>query len=171
MAIESLKDLYVHQLKDLYSAETQIIKALPKRAKAATMPELRTALLEHLEQTRRHVERLDQLFERLGKNPKGQKCKGMQALIEEGEERMNEQVDDAVLNAWLIAAAQRVEHYEIAGYGTARAYAEQLGDEDAADLLQETLGEEGRADKNLSLLAENRANIEATEGYKSFQPA
>ena len=170
MAIKSLRDLYLYQLKDLYNAETQITRVLPRMAKVASSPDLETAFLEHLEQTRHHIERLDHILARLSKGPKGQKCRGMEALLQESEELLHQDTDAAVVDAGLIGAAQRVEHYEIAGYGTARAYALQLGDHEAADLLLQTLDEEERADHNLSLLAENRINIEATEGYKIFQP-
>ena len=166
MATESLQDLYILQLKDLYSAERQITKALPKMAKTASSSELRSAFLEHLQQTERQIERLEQIFERAGKSPRGKKCKGMEGLLKEGEELMQQDVDADVLDAGLIGAAQRVEHYEIASYGTLRTYARLLGNEEAADLLQQTLNEEGQTDKKLSLLAENSINIEATAGYK-----
>jgi ferritin-like metal-binding protein YciE len=162
MKIETLQELLVDELKDLYSAENQIIKALPKMIKSATSDELRSAFEEHLEQTKVHVERLDQIFEELDETPRGKKCKGMEGLIEEGKEMMEEVVEDDVLDAALISAAQRVEHYEIAGYGTVRTYAELLGMDDAAKLLQETLEEEKETDKRLSGIAES-VNIEATD--------
>jgi len=158
--LESLQDLFVEQLKDLYSAETQLTKALPKMAKAATSEELRNAFQEHLEVTNEHVSRLEQVFQELGESSKGQKCKGMEGLIKEGAEAIEEDMEDAVRDAALIAAAQRVEHYEIAGYGTVRTYASLLGHDAAIGLLQQTLNEEGEADKTLTSLAEN-INVEA----------
>jgi ferritin-like metal-binding protein YciE len=163
MKMQSLEDLFVDQLKDLMSAENQIIKALPKMAKTASTPELQTAFEEHLEQTREHVARLEKIFQRLGVSGKGKKCKGMEGLIEEGKELLNADGDENVLDAGLIAAAQRVEHYEIASYGCARTYARLLGDEEAAELLQETLDEEGETDKKLTELAEGVVNTRAVE--------
>jgi ferritin-like metal-binding protein YciE len=159
----SLEDLFVHELKDLYSAETQIIKALPKMAKNASSPELKRSFEEHLEQTREHVERLKQIFDRLEAAPGRHRCKGIEGLIEEGKELMEEDIDGDVLDAGLIGAAQRVEHYEIAAYGTARAHAEQLGNSQAAKLLQRTLDEEGETDKKLTRIAESLVNREAVE--------
>lgn len=164
MALESLEDLFVHELKDLYNAEQQLLKALPRMAKAASSPELKSAFQEHLEVTRGQVERLDQIFEELGKNPKGKKCKAMEGLIEEGKEILEEDAEPSVRDAALITAAQKVEHYEMAGYGCARTFANLLGMEDAARLLQETLDEEGEADKKLTELAESIINIVAAEG-------
>jgi len=161
MALDSLHDLYVNELKDLYNAETQLVKALPKMAKAASNPDLKAAIEEHLEVTRGQVERLERVFEGLGVSPKGKKCKAMEGLIEEGKEVMEEDGEDAVIDAALIAAAQRVEHYEIAGYGCARTFAKLLGYDKAAQLLQETLDEEGEADKKLTELAETGINVEA----------
>jgi ferritin-like metal-binding protein YciE len=161
--MSSLEDLFLHELKDLYSAETQIIKALPKMAKNASSPELKRSFEEHLEQTREHVERLNQIFHRLDATPGRHKCKGMEGLIEEGKELMEEDIDGDVLDAGLIGAAQRVEHYEMAAYGTARAHAEQLGDGQAAKLLQRTLDEEGETNKKLTRLAESLVNKEAVE--------
>jgi ferritin-like metal-binding protein YciE len=163
MSLDSLHDLYVDELKDLYNAENQLLKALPKMAKAAAAPELKAAFTEHLEVTRKQVERLDQIFEGLGVNPKGKKCKAMEGLIEEGKEVMEEDGEDEVIDAALIAAAQRVEHYEMAGYGCVRTFANLLGYEDAAALLQETLDEEGEADKKLTELAETVINVEAAD--------
>lgn len=163
MSLDSLHDLYVDELKDLYSAENQLLKALPKMAKAATAPELKAAFTEHLEVTRKQVERLDQIFEGLGVSPKGKKCKAMEGLVEEGKEVMEEEGEDEVIDAALIAAAQRVEHYEMAGYGCVRTFANLLGYEDAAALLQETLDEEGEADKKLTELAETVINVEAAD--------
>lgn len=164
MSLDSLHDLFVDELKDLYNAENQLLKALPRMAKAATAPELKAAFTEHLEVTRKQVERLDQIFEGLGTSPKGKKCKAMEGLVEEGKEIMEEDGDPSVIDAALIAAAQRVEHYEMAGYGCVRTFAALLGHEDAAALLQETLDEEGEADKKLTELAETIINVEAADG-------
>jgi ferritin-like metal-binding protein YciE len=161
MQMESLQDLFVDQLKDLYNAENQLIKALPKMAKAASNPQLQQAFNKHLEETRGHVERLDRVFEGLDANPKGKKCKAMEGLIEEGREMMDEDAEPEVMDAGLIAAAQRVEHYEIAGYGCVRTYAKTLGNDEAARLLQQTLDEEGKTDKLLTDLAERLINVEA----------
>ncbi len=161
MEVDSLQKLYVEELKDLYSAEKQILQALPKMVKKATHPQLKAAFQEHLEVTQVQLERLDQIFEALGKSPRGKKCKGMEGLIEEGKEVMQEDMDDDVLDAALIAAAQRIEHYEMAGYGTVRTYAQLLGDKNASKLLQQTLDEEGEADKKLTQLAESTINVEA----------
>jgi ferritin-like metal-binding protein YciE len=163
MKLENLHDLYVAELRDLYSAETQILKALPKMAKKASSPDLKQAFEEHLQQTQGHVERLERIFEKLDAKPRGRKCQAMEGLIEEGKEVMDEAGDD-VLDASLIAAAQKVEHYEIAGYGCVRTYARMLGDEEAANLLQQTLEEEGQTDKRLTQLAESHINVEATAG-------
>jgi ferritin-like metal-binding protein YciE len=159
-----MRDLYIHELKDLYSAENQIIKALPKMAKAASSDELRQAFEEHLEQTQEHARRLETIFERMemaARGKSGKKCKAVEGLIEEGKETMEKDAEPAVLDAALIAAAQRVEHYEIAGYGCARTYARLLGEEEAAELLQQTLDEEGETDKKLTELAESAINAEA----------
>jgi ferritin-like metal-binding protein YciE len=161
MKINSLHDLYVLELKDLYDAENRIAKALPKMAEAANSQELRTAFEQHLEQTRRHSERLDQIFQQLNESPKGQKCKGIQGIIDEGEDLMDEDAPAAVCDAALIAAAQRVEHYEIAAYGTVRTYATRLGFDDQARILDETLQEEGATDKKLTSLAESYINEQA----------
>jgi ferritin-like metal-binding protein YciE len=163
MAVEKnpLEELLVDELKDLYSAENQIVKALPKMAKAANSPDLRRAFERHLEETRRQVERLNQIGEAMGTKLTGKKCKGMEGLIEEGKEVIEEFDDENALDAGLIGAAQKVEHYEIAGYGAARAHAELLGYTKVARLLQQTLDEEGAADKKLTALAENIVNVEA----------
>ena len=161
MSMDSLKKLYIDELKDLYSAETQLVKALPKMAKKASAPELKKAFEDHLEETKGHVERLEEIFGTLEEKPTGKTCKGMKGLIEEGQEVIDEDGDEAVLDAALIGAAQRVEHYEIAGYGVARTFATILGETDAADLLQETLDEEGEADKLLTQIAEEDINFEA----------
>ena len=163
MELQSLQDLFVEQLKDIYSAENQLIKALPKMAKAASDPNLQSAFTEHLEQTKGHAQRLEQIFEKLGASPRGKKCKAMEGLIEEGKETMEEEGEPTVLDAGLIAAAQRVEHYEIAAYGTVRSYAKTLGDDEAAELLQQTLDEEGETDKKLTGLAERLINAHAAK--------
>jgi len=160
MPENSLQQLYVEQLKDLYNAETQLVKALPKMAKAAKSDALREGFEQHLEQTRGHVQRLEQILEALDESPKGRKCAGMQGLVEEGEEVIEENSDSHALDAGLIAAAQRVEHYEIAGYGSVRTFAEGLGDSDAVDLLQQTLNEEKETDERLTEIAKE-ANAEA----------
>jgi ferritin-like metal-binding protein YciE len=159
--MNTLRDLYLEELKDLYSAETQLIKALPRMAKAASHPQLARAFTTHLRQTERQAKRLEQIFRMLGESPRGKKCIGMEALIEEGKELMREKPDPDVLDAGLIAKAQHVEHYEIAGYGTVRTYAQQLGEDRQAQLLQETLDEEGQTDKLLTELAESAINLEA----------
>jgi ferritin-like metal-binding protein YciE len=157
-----VEELLADQLKDLYSAENQIIKALPKMAKNATNEQLRIAFERHLEETRNQVTRLEQIAEEMGISLRGKKCKGMEGLIEEGKEAMGEFEDD-VLDAAMIGAAQKVEHYEIAAYGTARALANMLGMTKAARLLQQTLDEEGRTDKKLTDLAERVVNVEALQ--------
>jgi ferritin-like metal-binding protein YciE len=161
MSMDSLHDLYVDELKDLFSAENQLLKALPKMAKKATAPELQKAFADHLEVTSKQVERLVQIFEELEVSPKGKKCKAMEGLVEEGKEVLEEDGDPSVIDAALIACAQRVEHYEMAGYGCVRTFAKLLGYEEAAALLQETLDEEGEADHKLTELAETIINIEA----------
>ena len=159
---EGLKELYINELKDLYSAESQLVKALPKMAKAASSDELRQGFEEHLEQTKGHVQRLEKIFQALGESPKGKKCKGMEGLIEEGSEVMEEDYEGSVLDAALIGAAQRVEHYEIAGYGTVRSMAETLGESNHVSLLKETLEEEKETDGKLSEVAA-RINTTANE--------
>ena len=161
MELDTLRKLYIDELKDLYSAEKQLLKALPKMARAATSPELKEAFETHLEQTRGQVERLDRVFETLEASPRGKKCVGMEGLIEEANELIGEDPEPEVLDAGLISKAQHVEHYEIAGYGTVRAYAELLGEEEQAALLQETLDEEGETDKLLTALAEGAINLQA----------
>ena len=154
MPEQGLKELYIDELKDLYSAENQLVKALPKMAKAASSDELRQGFEQHLEQTKGHVQRLEKIFQALGESPKGKTCKGMQGLIEEGSEATEENYEDTVMDAALIGAAQRVEHYEIAGYGTVRSMAETLGEDDHVSLLEETLEEEKETDEKLTELAE-----------------
>ncbi len=164
MEIDSLRELYVDELKDLYSAEKQILKALPRMIKKAEHPQLKKAFQDHLAVTETHVERLDTIFEAIGKSPRGKKCKAMEGLLEEGKEMMQEDMAPDVMDAALIAAAQRVEHYEMAGYGTVRTYAETLGDSQQAKLLQQTLDEERDADQSLTRLAESTINVEAAVG-------
>jgi len=154
MKAESLQDLYVEQLRDLYDAENQLIKALPKMAKAASSPELRVAFEEHLEQTKEQAQRIETIFEGMGEKVKGQKCKAMEGLIKEGSEVIEEDMSEGVKDAALIVAAQRVEHYEMAGYGCVRTYAKLLGEPDAASLLEKTLEEEKQADELLGGIAE-----------------
>lgn len=161
MELETLKDLYIGEIKDLYSAEKQLVKALPKMAKAANDKNLQQAFRAHLKETAQHAARLEQICQELGVSPRGKKCVGMEGLIEEGNELIKEEPDPAVLDAGLIAKAQHVEHYEIAGYGTVRTYARQLGFETQAELLQQTLDEEGRTDHLLTELAESGINVEA----------
>lgn len=158
---ETLRDLYVNELRDLYSAETQLLEALPKMAKAASSPELKNAFENHLEQTRTHVTRLEQVFGELGEDPSGETCEAMKGLIKEGEHFVKAEGDRAVRDSGLIGAAQRVEHYEIAGYGTARSLALRLDQESAAQLLQETLDEEGQTDQLLTDIAETTVNASA----------
>src|SRR5438552_2521132 len=162
MELKSLQDLYIHELKDLYSAEKQLIKALPKLAKAASNKQLQDGFKKHLEQTKVHAERLEKIFDKLGKSSRGEKCKGMAGLLEEGAKLVEDGAEPEVLDAGLIAAAQRVEHYEIAGYGCARTYANTLGDKDGAKLLQQTLEEEAQTDKKLTQLAEETINLKAS---------
>jgi ferritin-like metal-binding protein YciE len=168
MPDERLKELYIDELKDLYSAENQLVKALPKMAKAASSDELRQGFEEHLEQTKEHVQRLEKIFQALGESPKGKKCKGMEGLIEEGSEAMEEDYEGSVKDAALIGAAQRVEHYEIAGYGTVRSMAETLGEDDHVSLLEETLEEEKETDEKLTELGE-QINTQANESSNEQQ--
>jgi ferritin-like metal-binding protein YciE len=161
MSMDSLKDLYVEQLQDLFSAESQILKALPDMESKARNPELKAAFREHRQVTEEQVKRLETIFDDLGASPKGHHCKGMEGLIKEGQEMIKEDGDANTLDAGLIAAAQRVEHYEIAGYGTVRTFAKQLGHDKHAELLQRTLDEEGETDQKLTKLAENNINRDA----------
>lgn len=161
MQTDSFDKLYVDQLRDMYNAEKQLTKALPKMAKAASNQELRTALEEHLEVTKRQVERLEEVFRGLGRPATGKTCKGMAGLIEEGQEILEEDFEPDVLDAGIIAAAQKVEHYEIASYGTLRTFAETKGDTKSARILQEILEEEKEADRRLTDLAESSINVEA----------
>jgi ferritin-like metal-binding protein YciE len=162
MELSSLEDLFVDELKDLYSAENQLLKAIPKMAKAATSKELKAGFEKHLTQTEGHVERLEQIFADLDASPKGKKCKAMEGLVEEGAEVIAEDAEPEVKDAALIAAAQRVEHYEMAGYGCVRTYAKLLGNDDAVRLLQQTLDEEAETDKTLTKLAE-KINVAAED--------
>jgi ferritin-like metal-binding protein YciE len=167
MTTNSLQELYVEQLQDLYSAEQQIIKALPKMIEAAQSDELSSALKEHLEVTRKQASRIDTICQELGEDVEGEKCKGMEGVLKEGSELVKE-VSVEIRDAAIIAAAQRVEHYEMAGYGTARTYATLLGFEEAAGLLEQTLEEEKEADQTLSDLAEE-LNVEALEAVESAE--
>lgn len=170
MKLNSLNDLFHHELKDLYSAEKQLLKALPKMAKAATNPDLAAGFEAHLAETEEHVNRLEQIGKDLKLTLGGHKCKAMEGLIEEGSELIEEDAQDNVRDAGLIGAAQRVEHYEIAGYGTARALALQLDLKAAADILSLTLDEEKATDVKLSALASNTVNVEAAEVAGSKKP-
>jgi ferritin-like metal-binding protein YciE len=161
--LTSLGDLLVHELQDIYNAESQIIKALPKMIKAASHPELQNAFEEHLQQTQNQVARLEQVFKLLGMPAKGRKCEGMAGLIEEGKKMMEQDAEPSVLDAALIAAAQKVEHYEIASYGCVCTYAEMLGHDEVHDLLGQTLEEEETTDQKLTALAESIVNIDAEE--------
>lgn len=163
MKLNTLKDLYIHELKDLYSAEKQLIRALPKMAKAASNAKLSEGFLTHLEETKVHAERLEEILKSHDQTTRGPKCKGMQGLIEEGESMIEEEADEEVRDAGLISAAQRVEHYEIAGYGCARTYAKAIGDKAGAKLLQQTLDEEGATDQKLTALAESTINVAAND--------
>lgn len=163
MKLNTLKDLYIHELKDLYSAEKQLIKALPKMAKAASNQKLADGFETHLKQTKEHASRLENILAALDQTTRGPKCKGMEGVLKEGEEVIEEEADEEVRDAALIAAAQRVEHYEIAGYGTARTYAELLGDKAGAKILQTTLDEEAETDVKLTKLAESSINVAAAK--------
>jgi ferritin-like metal-binding protein YciE len=161
MELNTLKDLYVHELKDLYSAEKQLIRAIPKMEKAAKNKELADGFQEHLEQTKEHAQRLERVLTSLGQTTRGPKCKGMAGIVAEGAEMIEEEGDDEVKDAGLIGAAQRVEHYEMAGYGTARTYAELLGDKEGAELLTQTFEEEKETDQKLTKLAKSAINVGA----------
>ena len=159
--VRTLEDLFIDLLKDLYSAENQLIKALPKMAKNAQASDLQKAFKDHLKQTEKQAERIERIFSELEGSPRGKKCVGMEGLVEEGNEIMKEAADPDAMDAGLIAAAQKVEHYEIAGYGTARAWANHLGYNNAARLLQETLEEESMANELLTRIAESHVTMEA----------
>jgi ferritin-like metal-binding protein YciE len=170
MSNDNLKELYVVELKDLYSAENQLVKALPKMAKAASSGELRQGFEKHFEQTKGHVQRLEKVFQALEESPKGKKCKGMEGLIEEGAEVMEEDFEGSLMDAALIGAAQRVEHYEIAAYGTVCAFAKELGETEQASLLTKTLEEEKETDDKLTELAQ-QINAQANEGEEPKEEA
>ena len=161
MKLSTLEDLFLHELQDLYSAENQIVKALPKMVKSASSQHLRSAFEKHLEETRGQVERLDQVFQLLNKSPKSKTCMGMQGLLSEGQELIDENAEPSVKDAGLIVAAQKVEHYEIAAYGSLCVFAELMGKNDVKQLLKQNLAQEEAADKALSQLAETLVNYEA----------
>ena len=161
MQMNSLQDAFLHELKDIYHAEKQLTRALPKMAKAAEDEELRSLFEEHLEQTRQQIQRLERVFEQVGKTARGEKCEAMAGLLEEGQEIMDQDAEPETMDAMLIGAAQKVEHYEIASYGTMCAWAEQLGMRETVNLLKQTLNEEKETDKKLSAFAENRKNAQA----------
>ena len=161
MKLNTLQDLYIDELRDLYNAENQLLKALPKMAKGASSSELKEAIEEHLQQTKGHVDRLQQIFDQLDESPKGKTCHAMKGLIEEGSEVLDQAGEESVLDAGIIAAAQKVEHYEMASYGTVRTFADLLNQNDASALLQETLDEESAANEKLNNLAEGIINPEA----------
>ena len=163
MATGTLRDAFVDELRDSYDSEKQLIKALKKMAKAATADELRSAFESHLEETRGQIERLEQVFESLEEKPRGKHCDGIEGIIEEGKSVMDEDFDNATMDACLIAGGQRAEHYEMAAYGTLVAWARAMGHTAAAGLLQETLNEEKAADQKLSILAEDGINQEAAD--------
>src|SRR5580704_17124046 len=166
MEMNRLKHLYVEEMKDLYSAESQLVKALPKMAKASTSKDLRAGFEEHLNQTREHEARLEKIFKALGESPKGKKCKGMEGLIKEGAEMIEEDPAPEELDTGLISAAQRVEHYETAGYGSVSAYAKLLGEDEAESLLRQTLEEEKETDKKLTQLS-TKINLDAADSAAS----
>jgi ferritin-like metal-binding protein YciE len=161
MRIESMEDLFVEQIEDLYDAEERLVKALPKMAEACSTAELRSAIEEHVQQTKGHVQRLQQVFSEVGKNPKGQTCDAMKGMIKEGEEIIDDIRQSPLRDAGLIAIGNRVEHYEMSGYGTAREFAKCLGLSRSVDLLQQTLEEEKRTDAKLTQIAQQRVNQEA----------
>ncbi|TLD71373.1 ferritin-like domain-containing protein [Phragmitibacter flavus] len=163
MKLNTLLNLYIHELKDLYSAEKQLIRALPKMVKAATHEELKAGFAQHLEETKEHAARLEKILEGHEASTRGPKCKAMAGLLEEGAEIMEEEGDPEVLDAALIVAAQKVEHYEIAGYGSAQTFAELLGETNDQKVLQQTLDEEGATDKKLTELAMSAINVAASD--------
>lgn len=168
MQKDSLRQLYVNELKDIYNAETQLVKMLPKMAKASSNAELRQGFEEHLRQTSEHVSRLEQIFDMLGEKPTGKKCLGMDGLMKEGAEVLSEDYEDAVMDAAIIGAGQRVEHYEIAAYGTVRTFAEILGENEHVSLLEQTLEEEKQTDEKLTQLAEE-INSQAAQGEEQVE--
>ncbi len=159
--MQTLEDVYLDLLKDLYSAEKQLVRALPKMVKSANAPDLQEAFREHLQQTEGHVARLEQIFSEMESSPRGKKCVGMEGIIQEGSELMKEDAEPEVMDAGLVAAAQKVEHYEMAGYGTARTWAQRLGYDSASRMLQDTLDEESMANEKLTNIAESHINMEA----------
>jgi ferritin-like metal-binding protein YciE len=161
MKLDTLKTLYINELRDLYNAENQLVKALPKMAKGASSEELKDAFEKHLKQTKSHVERLEEVFEEMGEKPRGKTCKAMKGLIEEGSEILHEDGEESVIDAGIIVAAQKVEHYEIASYGSVRTFAQLLGKDRSAELLQTTLDEESETNETLNQLAEGIVNPEA----------
>jgi ferritin-like metal-binding protein YciE len=161
MSLDSLHALFVEELKDIYDGEKQLVKALPRMAQAAQTPQLQQAFTNHLKETEGHVNRIEQIFQEIGEAARGKHCKGMEGLVEEGKDIMEEEGAPAVIDAALIAGAQRVEHYEIASYGCLRTYAQLLGLETAAKLLEQTLAEEEAADKKLTAIGEGGVNTEA----------
>jgi ferritin-like metal-binding protein YciE len=161
MSLESMHDLLLEELRDLYNAEQQLIKALPKIAEKVSTPSLRDAIETHCRETEGHLARLERIFGGLGEKSSGKKCKGMEGMLDEGEEMLSEKGSDSIRDAGIIAAAQRVEHYEIAGYGSAIAFAQLLGHQDIVTLLEETLAEEKAADQKLSAIAEEEVNQHA----------
>jgi ferritin-like metal-binding protein YciE len=167
MKIETLRDLLIHELKDLYSAEKQLVKALPKVANAVNDTDLKGGIEKHLEETKGHVNRLEQIFEMLGTSTRGPKCKGMEGLIEESSTLIEDEPDAEVLDAGIICGSQKIEHYEIAGYGTARTFAELLGEEEVMELLQQTLDEEKATDGKLTELALSSVNLMAADADSS----
>lgn len=171
MAPKSLAELYVEELQDLYSAEKQILKALPKMVEAATNPQLKSGFETHRRQTETHVQRLEQIFAELDEDADGDKCEGMEGVLKEGSELIKDKPEPAILDAGLIAAAQHVEHYEMAGYGSAKAWARNLGHESQAQLLQQTLAEEKKTDELLTQLAEQSVNQDAQLGRSRAQLA
>lgn len=169
MAAHNLRDALVEEIRDLYNAEKQLVKALPKMAKGATSEELREALESHLDETENQVTRLERVFELLDEKPRGKHCAGMAGIVEEGAEKLQEDMEDMVLDACLIASAQKVEHYEMGAYGTVIAWAEALGLNEVRDVLNETLEEEKAADKKLTALAESGINDAATAGESDME--
>jgi ferritin-like metal-binding protein YciE len=161
LKLNSLRDLFLEELRDLYNAEQQLVDALPKMADAAKAPDLKSAFKHHLEQTKQHASRLEHVFAGIGEKASGETCEAMKGLIKEGELIIKAEGDPGVRDAGLIGAAQRVEHYEMAGYGTARTLARRLGDEEIAGVLQQILNEEGEADKKLTSIAESQVNVGA----------
>ena len=162
LKLDSLRDLLIEELRDLYNAENQLVEALPKLAEAASSSELKSAFTHHLQETRQHVSRLERIFQQIGEKSSGETCEAMKGLIKEGDILVKAEGDASVRDAGLVGAAQRVEHYEMAGYGTARSLARRLGEDEIAETLQQTLNEEAQADKKLTSIAESQVNVEAT---------